>query len=291
MQELGFSSFSPLMSALATTEDPILRHSQFLVVYVAPGLSGADYGLLRLASQPGGFIDRFVALGGVAVINVAGNSPEQPDIAPRGVGFEGIALHNQETITAAGHPYLTGAGYGGVPLRAASFSSWGPTDRGRLTNVPADGVVVLRNIDGPSWVEYPYGAGRVIVTTLTYCSGGRPETQGAALGNLLRFSRFFQGGALTPAPTVTATATPTPTSTGQPSPTQTATRTPAPPATATPSPTPIPGDVNGDGQVSAADLQGLIAAIFDPLTRAPADVNGNGHVRAADIPALLRHLE
>jgi len=275
---LGFSSFSPRFVDLATVEDPVARHRQFLAVYVAPGLSGEDYGFLRQMSVTGGFIDRFVELGGVAVLNVAGQAFEQPSIAPRGVGYRNIGSHNQETILDSQHAYLLGEGYAGAPLTLESFVGWNPTDRGYLTEVPADATIVLRNIDGPSWIEYDHGAGRVIVTTLTYCTASQPDSLGPPLDNLLKLGRFFDGGAQTPAPTVTSTSTPTVTPTGQVTRTHTRTRTPTPTVTGTvtltptetltpsapptdtptlePTRTPIScvGDCDGNGSVTVDDL-------------------------------------
>jgi hypothetical protein len=288
---LGFSSFGPTMNALATVEDPVQRHLQFLVTYVAPGLGGQDYGLVRQMSAADGFIDVFVRLGGVAVINAAGLATEQPAIAPRGVGFLRTAsFHNSETILDLSHPYITGDGYGGEPLSAADFVGWGATDQGIITNVPPDATVLLENIDGPSWIEYNHGAGRVIVTTLTYCTEGQPATMGQAFRNLLKYSRFFNGLAQTPGVTVTPTLTPSPTFTGQATATRTRTRTPTPSLTPTgPSPTAtrIPGDINNDGVLDELDLEALIRALFQPNPPSRADVNGDQGVTAADIPALL----
>ncbi|MFI5364505.1 MAG: dockerin type I domain-containing protein, partial [Candidatus Binatia bacterium] len=153
---------------------------------------------------------------------------------------------------------------------------------GTLTNLPNNATVVLANSDGPSWAEYPYGSGRVIVTTLTYCTSGEPDSQAAAALNLLSYSTFFSGSAMTPAPTVTQTGTPTPTRTRAP--TRTVTATPPP----SPTPPILRGDANGDGVVDFNDLEALIEAIFGESTPLPgADVNADGEVTPADIPALL----
>jgi hypothetical protein len=73
------------------------------------------------------------------------------------------------------------------------------------------------------------------------------------------------------------------------------------------SPTPtlpavLPGDVDGNGVVDAADLRLLIAELFDgdgdraadvgggPVhSTAGADVNGDGRITAADLAALQTH--
>lgn len=294
---LGLTAFQPTMRDLATLEDPVARHQQFLSVWVAPGLDAEDYGYLAQMARPGGFIERFVALGGVAVIHVAGEATAQALVAPGGVGYQRTAFHNIESIADPAHPLFTGAGYGGDPLTAADFNGWNPSDQGVLTNLPAGTQVLLQNADGPSLVEYRYGNGKVIVSTLPFCTEGNTSTQGAALRNLLLYGRFFQGGALTPAPTVTSTATPTPTpSRGPetpsptPSPSPTPTATPSRTPTRAPSPTPGPGDVNGDGRIDALDLDALLAALFAPAPPPAADVNADSRTSAADVPALVSRL-
>ncbi len=161
---------------------------------------------------------------------------------------------------------------------------WGPTDEGVLTNLPPPTTVILRNVDGPSMVEYPYGDGKVIVSTLTFCTDALQATQGDALDNLLVYGRFFEGLARTPGFTVTPTPTPSPTPTGPTlTPSNTRTRPPSPTRhglrrrrrrprprrrptgpTSTETPTAIPsdciGDCNGDGVVSIDDLTLTVAA-------------------------------
>ena len=51
---------------------------------------------------------------------------------------------------------------------------------------------------------------------------------------------------------------------------------------------PIPGDVDGDGVVSWADVSALIKGIWEGQAGGPADVNGDGRVDVADILSLLR---
>jgi hypothetical protein len=287
----GFLNGSDSFQGVADS-DPVFLRGLYQTIYVAPGLSNSDYALLQQMVSQGGVIEQFVFLGGVAVINVAGtpgNAGSQ-NVAPLpceaggggcgGVNFLGPTQHNSEQFVTAQHDYLTGIGYGGEALGTANFSAWQPTDLGTLTNLPNNATVVLANGDGPSWAEYPYGSGRVIVTTLTYCTSSEPNSQLVATLNLLRYSTFFSGSAFTPGPTVTQTGTPTPTRT----------RVPTHTATPTPSPSPISrGDANGDGHVDSADLDALIEAIFGEFTPLPpgADVNGDGDVTPADIPALL----
>jgi hypothetical protein len=270
-----------------SSADPVNLRSLYQAIYIAPSLGFADYDLLRQMSTLGGSIEQFVALGGVAVFNIGGTLGDQEAVAPGGVGFAMISQHDSQTILQPEHPYITGLGMGGEALDETSFDAWFPTDYGTLTNLPPDATILLQNNDGPSWAEYPYGAGRVIVTSLAYCIENRPASQQAATRNLFRYGRFYQGSAQTPAPTVTSTAT----FTATPSRTATRSRTPTPPATLSPTPTPtpviLPGDVNGDEEVDERDLIDLLAAIFANNPPALADVNGDGRVTAADVPALL----
>ncbi|MFQ5668362.1 MAG: hypothetical protein ACE5I7_18295, partial [Candidatus Binatia bacterium] len=290
-------AFGSLTFADLATQDPGRLRGLYQVIYVAPDLGSDDYARLRQMVAPGGVIEQFVQLGGVAVINVAGTLGDQPAVAPAGVGFSSVAQHDDEQIQQPDHPYFTGVGFGGETLDSGNFAAWLPTDFGTLTNLPADATVLLANRDGPSWAEYQHGAGRVIATTLSYCWGGKPLSHTAAARNLLRYSRFFRGSALTPAPTVTPTGTPTPTRTGTP--VRSRTRTPPPTATptrtrtATPSPTPVlrRGDLDGNGRTDRQDLPLLVTALFAAPSQPEADVNADEAVTAADVPALLVRLE
>jgi len=291
---LMLSSFNPQLQDL---RDPVRDQQIFQAVYVAPGLSQSDYDMMRQLSASGGYIERFASLGGVVVINAANATvpAEQQDaIAPDGVGFLPGLGRNAEQILQGTHPYITGNGYGGETLTALNFLTWSTTDNGVLLNVPANATTVLQSSAGPTWIEYPHGAGRVIVTTLAYCWPGRTNSDGAALRNLLRYGRFFSGTAETPAPTVTPTFSPSPTASFTPSVTATATRTGT--ATATPTqtptgptatPTPIDGDLNGDGTVDQLDVRILIEEIFKPIPNPLADINADGSVTSADLPTLL----
>lgn len=270
--------------ATLATRDPVEWRNRYRAVYIAPNMSSADYATVRNMVAPGGFLERFVSLGGAAVIQAAGTSGSQLDIAPGGVDFTSNPTHNSQLIQLNEHPYFSGEGYGGRRLSTQDFSNWLPTDWGTLSELPANATVLLRNIDGPSLAEYPYGDGKVIVSTLSYCWPGRPGSNGPPATNLLRYAIFFSGSAQTPAPTVTSTPTPTAT------PSLTATATGARSPTASPTATPGLGDLNGDGAVDDADLRSLIAAIYGDPPAARTDINFDGGVTAADIPALIRRM-
>ena len=142
----------------------------------------------------------------------------RPDIAPRGVGYQPpLQERTSRAIQNAIHPFITGEGFGGEPLGASSFTQWNPTDRGFLSD-RAGGRHhrAARRRGQPTMIEYNYGAGKVIVTTLTFCTPGQPNSMGDALDNLLKYGRFYSGVAQTPAPSVTPTSTPTDTRTPTP---------------------------------------------------------------------------
>jgi hypothetical protein len=282
-QTLGLSNGSKPFQTLASS-DPVELRNQYQVVYIPPGLGATNYAWLQQLVLPGRFIEQFVSLGGVAVINAGGLVGDQLNIAPGGVGFSAVAQHDYEDISAPDHLYLAGIPFGGNVLGPKDFSSWGPTDLGVLTNLPDDATIVLNNSDGPSWAEYQYGAGRVIVTTLTYCWDTEPNSQMAAASNLLLYSRFYSGFATTPAPTVTATGSPTPTRSRRPTNTATPTLTPipgTPTLTATPTVTPTPPPA----------LVDVIGAIFQEIDSSDADLNSDGDVTAADVTALIELLQ
>ena len=94
--------------------------------------------------------------------------------------------------------------------------------------------------------------------------------------------------------TVTATYAPTPVPT--PTPIPTPSPTPRPPATPNPNIVPeMPGDVDGNGRVTAADAASILRSIvkLDALNEKQilaADVDGDGRVTAADAARVLRYI-
>ncbi len=272
-------------------EDAVTVRSKYQVIYVAPDLDLDDYANLRTMVAAGGLIEQFVSLGGVAVINIAGTFGEQDSVAPDGVGFlEGVG-NDSESIVVPDHAYFTGTGYGGALLGENDFAGWQSTDLGTVTNLPFDATILLTNSSGPTLAEYRHGDGRVIVSSLTYCWDSKPNSQLAAASNLLGYSRFYAGAAFTPAPTVTLTPLPTATRTATITPTPRATATATATRTPTVAPTALVGDVNGDGVIDQADLDALIAALFEGDAPAAADVNADNAVTSADIIALLQRVQ
>lgn len=158
---------------------------QYRVVYLEP--SWSDYGNLNLIN-----LAAYVQAGGVAVINVAGNIGSANDIDPAGTDYHRTYTYNAETILLPEHPYITGQPYGGSLLATSDFDSWGSTDHGWLTGYPASSQVVLQNTDGASWLQYPYGSGQVIATTLTY-GWGSGGARGAPMENLIEYALYLSG--------------------------------------------------------------------------------------------------
>jgi len=172
------------LATLANTPPETLAGYQ--AIWVNPSLSSANYTTLRTAVAPAGSLEQYVNAGGTLVLNVAGNSSSQNDIAPGGVDYDGNFTHQAENFTLPTYRYLTGATHNGGLLSPSDFDAWGSTDHGFLANL-LPGVTVLSNAHGPSFVEYPYGAGRVILTTLTYGWGGG-GAKGAPRDNLLFYA-------------------------------------------------------------------------------------------------------
>jgi hypothetical protein len=322
--DLGLTTLS-LGWANLVNDNPSDRQSHYLAVFVAPGLNQADYTGLAQLSQAGGFIEQFVSLGGVAVINVARDvsvtsNAVIPNLAPGMVGFSPGPLSESEVIADAVHPYFSGEGFGGAPLISDAFNSWQPSSDGSLTPVPSGATVLLTDVLArPTLIEYPYGAGRVIMSTLSFaigeCTPGQTTLDGDPLDNLLKYAIFYSGTAQTPAPTVTPTGTPTVTPTNlTPSRTRTPTRTPlvtpstptaTPSATATDTDTPTPvgtetptvssatdcvGDCNRDGMVTVTELITLVNIALGnaDVSACPAgDANGDRMITVAEIVAAV----
>jgi len=288
---LGFSSATRTFANL-NLDDPANARSLWKVIYIAPDMSPGDYASLQAMVKPGGFLERFVSIGGVAVIHLAGRTGEQMNVAPGGVGVLPLPPSEQAIIDTPDHPYFIGDGFSGRRLFASDFANWGSTDYGVLTGLPIDATILTSNLNGTTMAEYTYGEGRVIVSTLGMCWSGHAGSDGNAMENLLRYSRFYEGTAQTPLPTLTVTGTPTNTSTPSPSASPTRTRTPTPTRTRTVTPTVnyLPGDVDMDGRITRNDLDALIEALFEESPPQEADIHIDGVVSAADVVRLIEML-
>jgi len=165
---LGYSVTTDSLANIVAT--PVSSLSAFDVVWINPlgFLDSSIYDVIRTGVANGGALEQYVVGGGTLVINIVGNAGNQSDIAPGGVDYDRSTTHNLETFTSPSHAYLTGLGFGGYSLQVANFYDWGETDGGTLQNIVAGTTTVLSNADGPSFVEYRWGNGTVILDTLTY---------------------------------------------------------------------------------------------------------------------------
>jgi hypothetical protein len=186
MTQLGIARDATTFAGLATA-DPNQLLANYRAIYLPVVLGGDQYPKLRSLVVTGGVLERFANAGGTLVLNVGGNAGSQPDIAPGGVDYDRIGTHNAEALPVPSHPYFTGAGYGGGVLTRGNFGAWLYTDYGDLTGLPAGTTTLLANVDGASMVEYKWGRGKVIVTTLSYGWPGFPDRIGAAWTNLLLY--------------------------------------------------------------------------------------------------------
>jgi len=174
-----------------TLANIILKSAPTLIAYNAvwinPSLSSSGYTTLRTGVQNGGALEQYARNGGTLIICVAGNNGNQSDIAPGGVDYDRSTTHESEVFSSPAHPYLTGAGYNGYKLTVSDFNTWSSTDHGQLQNLVAGSIVVLTNSNGPSWVEYGWGSGRVILNTLTY-GWGSNGAKGNPQNNLINYA-------------------------------------------------------------------------------------------------------
>jgi hypothetical protein len=201
LSQLGITYGVTSFAGLATA-DPNQLVANYRAVYLPVILGGDQYAKLRALVVTGGVLERFANAGGTLVLNVCGNADSQPGIAPGGVNYDRTNTHNAEAITNPGHPYFTGAGYGGAVLNRGHFGAWVYTDYGNLTDLPTGAAVLLANEDGPSLAEYRWGRGRVIVSTLSYGWPGFPARTSVAWNNLLLYGASVKpiAGSSTPPP-------------------------------------------------------------------------------------------
>ena len=213
----------------------------------------------------------------------------------------GIVAVSQDGVNFVTFPYdpVTHAGLAGqTPVLSNPDNGISPLD----PNVSGGDQFDLADV-GLSWAKYV----RITDPGASIDDPGNhvpPGTQaGFDLDALAALHACDPSGTLTPGSgSDTPTPTPTPTAPADPTPTTPADSTPTMPAELTPTPTmvPRPGDLDGDGHVDAADLDQLIAEIYDgdgdaavdagggTVPSGPAaDVNGDGRITAADFTALL----
>jgi hypothetical protein len=186
MTQLAITNDGMALADLGAVNPETLR-AGYRAIYLPAVADAADLGQVRSLVAVGGVLERFVYSGGTLVLVLTGYTGDQPDIAPGGVDVVRDGPHNVEVILTPTHPYFIGSGYGGSRLSRGSFGAWRHTDLGTLGDLPEAATVLLRNEDGASLVEYRYGQGRVIATTLSFGWPGFPARVGSAWNNLLRY--------------------------------------------------------------------------------------------------------
>jgi hypothetical protein len=155
-------------------------------VVIMPGMSSYDS---LMISKP--LLSAFVHAGGYLWVNLAGTSCA-PDAVPGGAGFVrydcGSTYHNSETIAQPNHPYFTGAFTPAAhALTAADFANWDATDGGHISGAPSNATALLTNTKGSPLMEYSYGSGWIVVSTMTY-GWGVEGAKTAALDNMLLYA-------------------------------------------------------------------------------------------------------
>jgi hypothetical protein len=148
-------------------------------------------------------LDEFVNDGGYLWINLSGPAC-LPNSVPGGAGFAGYLCespsHDTETIVAPNHEYFTGAyDTSAHVLTASDMNNWNSSDSGHVVGAPSNATILLTNVDGPSLVEYSYGKGWVVVSTLTYAFGGG-GARTAALDNMLLYAAGQRRGSASSIP-------------------------------------------------------------------------------------------
>ena len=184
----GMTATSLTWSTVAVSSGAELR-SLFDLIYFSVSPAQSDYANLRAAVSDGGALEQFTFLGGTLVLNVAGNQESQSDITPGGVDYDRSIPHESETFASPEHPYVTGTGYGGSNLTTSMFLDWYSTDHGSLIGIPAGSTSILLNADGISMVEFRWGAGKVIASTLTFgWDSAGPEHSAQPFDNQLLYA-------------------------------------------------------------------------------------------------------
>lgn len=150
--------------------------SQFDVVWIpAENNSGQLYSIVD------GDLMVFALDGGVVV--VTGVNGTALDVAPGGP--DAFALPEtgagSVSIVTADHPSLTGSGIAGASITAADLDPTSSGGRASLRNAPEGAIVIAQNSQGPAAVEYPYGGGRVLVSSLL-------DPTPACTGNLVLYA-------------------------------------------------------------------------------------------------------
>jgi hypothetical protein len=138
---------------------------------------------LQFLTRDAGDVERFVLGGGIVVIWSLAPETMSLDIAPGGPDAEPVEApaSGALVIAAPDHSLIDGEALGGVSLSVMDLD---PTESGGsafFTGLPhdADLVVLAENADGPVFLEYTHGSGRVLLSALR--DEGQPCRHNTAL--------------------------------------------------------------------------------------------------------------
>ncbi len=183
----GLTAGSVSWATIASSSGADL-YAAYDVIYFSVNATSTDYQNLITAVTGGNSLERYVSLGGTLILNLAGNNGSYTNIGPGGLDYTRNTTHEVATIVSPAHPYATGVGYGGSALTSAMFNNWLNTDHGILSRTPVGTVELLRNPDGLSMVEYSWGAGRVIASTIIFGWAGSTLRFGLPFDNELLYA-------------------------------------------------------------------------------------------------------
>ncbi len=137
--------------------------ADFRCIYIASDQPQAFYNTYATRSSE---LASWVANGGRLVFSVCYQSYNSLAPLPGGVLTNLTPQYNNYIVTAS-HPIVTGELSDGIPLIDADLHG-NYCSHVDMNTLPAGATVILRDAADPTLVEYPYGAGTVIASGLTW---------------------------------------------------------------------------------------------------------------------------
>jgi hypothetical protein len=212
--ELVFVDYNPYQTSVAVSHANSLGLANSTISSLS-GQNASSFSGKTLVIMPGfgdysdlagnqSFLTSFLNAGGYLILNIAGNNGNLSDFAPGGIDYInynfGGGLHESETIADTSHPYISGSfNPNASALSPASFDNWFSTDHGSLSGLPGGSTTILNYSNGASLVEYAFGNGHVLASTLTYAWGSN-GAQSQPLNNLLLYGADQVNGAASAVP-------------------------------------------------------------------------------------------
>jgi hypothetical protein len=193
---LLFLNYNPVQTAIAQNRAAALGLSY---VTLADFNGMADLSGRSVIIMPGpnsytyqaDLLRDYIQGGGYAWINVAGPNCST-DFAPGGVDYLhyscGGSVNQSESIVNPTQSFIQGNfDPQAKALDASDFLNWNATDLGHLSQLPVGTSIFTQNAQGPTLAQYSFGAGSVVVSTLTF-GWGENGAHGDALDNMLLFA-------------------------------------------------------------------------------------------------------